>query len=83
MLYNFSAFLYVAFATSSRVSPFNSAIFCAVYFTFLESFLVPLTGYGARYGLSVSINILSIGIMSIISGAFFEFLNVTGPAIDI
>ena len=27
--------------------------------------------------------ILSIGIMSIISGAFFEFLNVTGPAIDI
>ncbi len=40
---------------------FISAIFCATYFTFLGSFLVPLTGSGVKYGGSVSISNLSSG----------------------
>ena len=51
--------------------------------TFLGSFLVPLCGSGARYGLSVSTKNLSLGTIFIISAAFFEFLNVVGPAKDI
>ena len=47
------AFSYVAFATSSNSICLNSAIFCAINFTFLESFLVPLLGSGARFGTSV------------------------------
>ena len=37
----------------------------------------PLLGSGAKYGLSVSISILSSGTICIISSAFFAFLNVT------
>lgn len=42
------ALSYVILATSSKVIPLTSAIFCAIYFTFLGSFLVPLTGSGAK-----------------------------------
>ena len=53
------AFLYVTLATSSKVIFLTSAIFFAIYFTFLGSVRLPLKGSGDKYGLSVSIKTLS------------------------
>ena len=66
----FSAFLYVMSAISSIVLFLISAIFCAVYFIFLESFLLPLLGSGVKYGQSVSISILLSG-TKFINSVFF------------
>lgn len=79
----FIALLYVIWATSSADIFLTSAIFWIVYIILEESFLVPRFGSGDKYGLSVSTNILSKGTKFITSVAFFEFLNVIGPAKDI
>ena len=77
------AFSYVILAISWGDFFVTSAIFLALNTTFSGVFLFPLLGSGDKYGLSVSIKILSSGTIFIISSAFFEFLNVIGPANDI
>ena len=56
-----------------------SAIFSTTYFRFVESFLLPRFGLGARYGQSVSMRMLSIGIAATVSTSFFALENVTTP----
>jgi len=68
---NFFAFLVVSIATSSKLTPLNSAIFKATLLTKRGSFLFPRCGMGATYGQSVSIRIFS-------SGIFFIFLKILG-----
>ena len=60
-------------------TPFNSAIFAAVYFIMPLWDFSPRCGAGAIYGQSVSSRSLSIGTASHAAHAFFEFLNVSTP----
>ena len=53
-----------------------SANFCTVYFINEGSFVNPLFGTGARYGESVSIRSLSIGIEEAVSCNSILFLKV-------
>ena len=70
------------FAISSIDISFISAIFFATSLTFSEVFVVPLSGSGDKYGLSVSIKILSIG-TKLTQPSDFAFLNVIFPLNDI
>ena len=51
----------------------------AVYLTNEGSFFFPLFGTGAKYGLSVSIKSLSLGMILKVSCNSLEFLNVIIP----
>jgi hypothetical protein len=61
----------------------SSASFDATYFTLAGSFNLPLNGSGDKYGQSVSMRILSIGILAAVSWALLAFLKVKGPANEI
>gem|GEM_PF-5357306 len=64
----------------SKLNPFSSAIFWAVYRMNELSFLFPLNGTGVRYGESVSKTILLLG-MSLTTFPKVEFLKVMIPLI--
>src|SRR3990167_4853745 len=82
-LNNFRKFSLVIEATNSTEIFLISAIFSATYFTYFGSLVFPRKGIGAKYGESVSINILSSGTYFATSTNSIAFLKVTIPEKEI